>query len=210
MTDEPLEDIMPEAGTLNSADESQIEAKRGKFIHGAQSADRDIDFSKTPAEAVEAELELAKNEAKENYDKYLRALAELDNFKKRTTKERSELIKYQGERIFIDILDIADDIERALQFANAEPGQLKTGLEMIQKRFSDILGKWEVRGESAVGKIFNPEYHNAISKIQSPDAEPGQIVGELKKMYFYKDKVLRHGDVVVADAPLNVPPKKEE
>lgn len=211
MTDETVEDIGSESESTDPSGISVAESgepKRGKLIRGSQTVDRDVDFSKTPAEALEAEVEVARAEARENYDKYLRALAELENFKKRVTKERSELVKYQGERIFADILDVVDDLERALQFSNADPAQLKSGVELIHKRFVDTLSKWEVRGESGVGKEFNPEYHNAISKMQSPDVKPGSIIGELKKVYFYKDKLLRHGEVVVAEAPSEG--KKEE
>ena len=174
-------------------------AKKGKVITSASFAERDVDFSKSPVGVLEAELSEARAETKENYDKYLRALAELENYKKRVVKERSELLKYQGDRIFVDILDVVDDLDRAMDHLDADPQQLKSGIELIHKRFIDVLSKWDVRGETAVGKEFNPTFQSAISKIKSPNVAPGTIVGELKKTYFYKDKLIRHGEVVVAD-----------
>lgn len=153
-----------------------------------------------PVDVLSAELAVAKAEAQENYDKYLRALAELENFKKRAMKERAELLKYQGERIFIDLLEVVDDFDRALQYAsNSEPEQFKQGIEMIHKRLLDVLGRWDVKGESQIGKSFDPNFHHALSKVPSREYNPGIVTGELKKPFFYKDKLIRFGEVVVSD-----------
>lgn len=179
-----------------------ILAKKGEVVTSESQMARDVDFSKSPSAVLEEELQIVRNEAKENYDKYLRALAELENFKKRSAKERSDLIKYQGEKIFVDLLDIVDDFERAMQFANADIGHFKSGVELIHKRLLDVLSKWEIRGETGVGKSFDPNIHHAISKVPATaDTAAGTIVGELKKVFFYRDKVLRHGEVVVASDP---------
>ena len=127
-------------------------------------------------------------------------LADFDNFKKRTLKERSDLIKYQGEKVFVDIVEVLDDLERAIEFSGADPEKLKSGLELIRKNFVERLGKWEVRSESAIGADFDPTKHAAISQIASEGAKVGAVIGELKKAYFYKDKLLRPAEVVVAAA----------
>ncbi len=168
---------------------------------------RDVDFSKLEQAEPSAEnkgevSELSTLEAQlaESKDKYLRALADFENFKKRTTKERSELIKYQGERIFADVLDVLDDLELALKYSGAEPEKLKSGLELIHKKFVAVLSKWEVRGESQIGKDFDPNLHRSFSEVQSEDAKAGTILDELKKPYFYKDRLIRVGEVVIAAA----------
>jgi len=153
------------------------------------------------AGASSAELEKAQSEAAEMKDKYLRALAEFENYKKHVVKERSELLKYQGEKIFCDVLEVVDNFELALQHAGADPEKLKSGLELIYKKLVDLLSKWEVRPESSLGKPFDPAKHNAISQAPVIDAEPGTIISEFKKTYFYKDRLLRVGDVVVASKP---------
>lgn len=151
------------------------------------------------------ELAQTRKEVAEINDKYLRALAECENYKKRALKERSDLLKYQGESIFFDLLDVLDNLELALTHAGADPAALKDGVDLIYRKFVAMLGKWDVRGDSALGRVFDPTRHNAISRVAVDDAAPGTVINELKKTYMYKDKLLRPADVVVAVAkPLSM------
>ena len=176
--------------------------------------DRDAPAAE-PAEAPEpAGLELApepppspelvealRRERDELRDQVLRRRAEFENYKKRALKDRADLLKYQGERIFVDLLDIVDNFDLAMQHTGADE-KFRQGVEMIHRMFQDLLGRWEVRGESAIGKPFDPLKSEAISKIPAPaGTAAGTVVNELKRAYFYKDKLLRVGNVVVADAP---------
>lgn len=140
---------------------------------------------------LEAELADAK-------DRYLRLAADFENFKRRALKEQSELLKYQGEKIVVDMLEVLDNLELALSHSSASQDSLKTGLEMVHKLFVEKLGKWQIRGESGMGTQFDPQKHAAISRVPGP--ESGVIVGELKKPYYYKDKLIRCGEVIVATA----------
>ena len=146
-------------------------------------------------------MDKVKVELADAKDKYVRLMADFENFKKRALKEQSELLKYQGERLVVDLLEVLDNLELALAHSSAEYDKLKAGLEMTHKLFVEKLGRWEIRGESGMGKVFDPQRHQAISRVTSADAEPNQIVGELKKAYSYKDKLIRVGEVVVAVAP---------
>jgi molecular chaperone GrpE len=139
--------------------------------------------------SIEAQLADAK-------DRYLRLAADFENFKRRALKEQSELLKYQGEKIVVDMLEVLDNLELALSHSSASQESLKTGLEMVLKLFVEKLGKWQIRGESSMGAQFDPQKHSAISRV--PGAESGVIVGELKKPYYYKDKLIRCGEVIVA------------
>lgn len=150
---------------------------------------------------LEVETASLAKELIEMRDRYVRLMADFENFKKRALKEQSELLKYQGERVIVDLLEVLDNLELALNHSSAEAGKLKTGLEMILKMFVERLGKWDVRGESGIGLPFDPQRHSAISRVPGADAKPGTIVGELKKAYFYKDKLIRPGEVVVAAEP---------
>ncbi|MEY4669540.1 MAG: hypothetical protein RL518_2239 [Pseudomonadota bacterium] len=141
--------------------------------------------------SIEAELADAK-------DRYLRLAADFENFKRRALKEQSELLKYQGEKIVVDMLEVLDNLELALSHSSASQDSLKTGLEMVHRLFVEKLGKWQIRGESSMGTQFDPQKHAAISRV--PGAESGVIVGELKKPYYYKDKLIRFGEVIVATA----------
>jgi molecular chaperone GrpE len=127
--------------------------------------------------SLEAELAEAK-------DRHLRLAADFENFKRRALKEQSELLKYQGEKIVVDMLEVLDNLELALSHSSASQDSLKTGLE--------------IRGESSVGSQFDPQKHAAISRVPGP--ESGVIVGELKKPYYYKDKLIRCGEVIVGTA----------
>jgi molecular chaperone GrpE len=131
-------------------------------------------------------------------DSYVRLLADFDNYKKRAAKERADLIKYQGEQIFIDLLDVVDNFDRALEHSSAEVSQLREGIEMIHQSLLSVLSKWGVKGESGIGAPFDPNKQSALSQVPSPDVIPGHVVNELKKAYFYKDKLIRPGEVVVA------------
>ena len=153
----------------------------------------------TSSEAGAAAPDL-KAELEDYKDKYLRALAETDNVRKRALKEKSDLLKYQGEQIFRDILDITDDLDRALEHKESPVEQLRQGLEMIQKKLVTVLGKWEVRSEVAIGKDFDPTRHEALSRVPAADAKPGTVINEFRRAYMYKDKLLRTAQVVVADA----------
>ncbi len=173
---------------------------------------RDADFSKLEVEqaegggssaagdeALKAKIIQLTAEVEEHKDKYLRALAELENYKKRALRERSELLKYQGERVLNDMLAIVDNLELALKHSATDPVKVREGLELIHKQFVDTLARWEVRAESGIGKEFDPSRYQAISKVKVEGNKPGTIVEELKRAYFYKDKLLRPGEVVIAD-----------
>ena len=172
-------------------------------------ADRDVDFSgfddpaETPGTAPTSDAQKLQEEVNEYQQKYLRALADMDNFRKRAQKEKSDLLKYQGEKILIDIVEVLDNLELALQHKGAEIENLRTGIEMIHQQFIDVLGRWGIRAESSVGSQFDPNRQNAINKIPTAEADPGSVLAELKKAYFYKDKLLRVAEVVVAEAVEN-------
>ncbi|HMO01880.1 MAG TPA: nucleotide exchange factor GrpE [Oligoflexia bacterium] len=132
-------------------------------------------------------------------DKYLRTLAEMDNLRKRNAKERSEILKYQGEKILADLLEVVDNLELALKHAEADPESLREGVKMIHKLFVDTLAKWEVVCESAIGAKLDPSKHEALGKVPKEGVASGTILEEHKKYYRYKDKALRIGQVLVAE-----------
>ena len=166
------------------------------------SSSNDSSSNKGEVAKLRAELEAVRAEIADHKDKYLRALAELENYKKRAMKERSELIKYQGERILADLVEVLDNLGLALKYKDGEADKLRAGLEMVHKLFLDTLAKWEVRPESALGRPFDPNKFEALSKIPVDDAVPGTVINEFKVAYMYKDKLLRPGSVVVADEPV--------
>lgn len=145
----------------------------------------------------EKEIESLKSEVADLKDKYLRALAESKNTVMRAQKERTELLKYEGEKILRDMIEVADNLERALSHTE-DPTKIKDGLTVVHKQFIDILTKWGVVAEDSKGKPFSPERHFALSKVVTTEQAPGTVIDQLAKPYFYKDKLLRPGQVIVA------------
>jgi molecular chaperone GrpE len=141
------------------------------------------------------------SEVKENFDKYIRAVAELENFKKRALRERSDLLRYAGENLARDLLEIADNFQLAFaQSGINSDDEFVKGIKMIQDRFTAILEQHAVRSESALGGQFDPNKQQALVSVPTTDAAPGTILEEFKKAYYFKDKLLRPGQVVVATA----------
>lgn len=147
------------------------------------------------------EITALRTEVLDLRDKYLRALADFENFRKRSQKERSDLLKYQGEYLVVDLLEVKDSFERALENPGNDLEKFKEGVRLIDKQFADVLGKWDVRGESSIGKEFDPNRHRAIGKARVEGQKPNTVIGELKKPYLYKDKLIRVGEVMVSEGP---------
>lgn len=132
-------------------------------------------------------------------DKYKRLVAEFDNFKKRTIKEKENIYTDSVCDVVTEILPILDNLERALAaFESKESGEYK-GVEMIQKQTLDIFAKIGVEQIEAVGASFDPQKHNAIMHIDDNTVADNIVVEEFQKGYSYKDKVIRYSMVKVAN-----------
>lgn len=133
-------------------------------------------------------------------DQHLRLMAEFDNYKKRTLKERADLIKYSGERVFIDMLPIIDDFERALAHLPEEDSPLKEGIIMIHSSFVNFLKNNGVKEMDTKDKDFDMDLHEAISMFPAADeSQKGKIIDCTQKGYMFHDKVIRYAKVVVAE-----------
>lgn len=146
-------------------------------------------------------LESAQREAAQNRDKWIRAVADLENYKKRAIQERSSLLKYRNEELLRDLLAIIDNLERALQHSGKEQQAhaLTEGVAMTAKMFADILKKYGVTEINAVGQNFDPHVHEAIMRVPVDEGnKPNQVVQEVEKGYMYQDRLLRPAKVVVS------------
>lgn len=148
-----------------------------------------------------AEVAGLKASVKQERENYLRALADLENYKKRAMKEKSELLRYQGERILRELLDVVDNFERARESYATDPSQLKAGIDLIYKMLFDLLGRFDVRPIESVGKDFDPQRFEALGRVETDAVPAGQVVTELRRGYMFKDKLLRVGQVAVAAPP---------
>ena len=149
---------------------------------------------------TEEQLEKAKEEIAELNDRLLRKIAEFDNYRKRTLKEKTELILNGGAKIITAILPVLDDMERALKnMQDAEDVKaLAEGVELIFKKFLDILEKQGVKPIEATGADFDVDLHEAIAQLPAPEESlKGKVLDCTKTGYTLNEKVIRHSQVVV-------------
>ncbi len=135
-------------------------------------------------------------------DKYLRVVAEYDNYRRRTLKERMDLIKSAGEEILVNILPVVDNIERAQKSMentkDVEP--VIEGIDLIHKTFVEFLKQRGIKEMEAKGAAFDPDIHEALTKIPAPDAELcGKVVDVIEKGYLLNEKVVRFAKVIVGE-----------
>lgn len=132
-------------------------------------------------------------------DKYIRLLAEFENFKKRTIKEKEELIKYGSSKILSSLLPIFDDIERAVNTnGNLEDKELIIeGIELIYKKFQSILKQSGIEEIESVGKDFDTDYHEALSIVEVGKEQQGKVIQEVEKGFVLNGKVIRFSKVIV-------------
>ena len=161
----------------------------------------------TPAQELSVEEQLANmlGEAQqmvsEERDKYLRLSAEFDNYRKRTLKEKAELIKNGAEKTLTAILPVLDDFERALKNmeASEETKAMKEGVELIFNKFQKILGQEGLQKIETEGKDFDVDFHEAIALIPAPSEDlKGKILDCVQTGYMLNEKVIRHSKVAIA------------
>lgn len=134
-------------------------------------------------------------------DSYLRLNAEFDNYRKRTLKEKAELLKSGSERVLLDIISVIDDFERALEnISNTEDvDAVKEGIDIIYTKFSNFLTKHGVKEIETIGQTFNTDKHEALTTIPAQtEEEKDKIVDSVQKGYTLDDKVIRYPKVIVA------------
>lgn len=150
-------------------------------------------------ETVEnTETENLNKELEETTDRYKRLMAEFDNYKKRSAKERESLYHSLVADIVTSLLPTLDNLEKAVN-VKTEDENYKQGIEMVLKQFVDTLGTLGVKEIETVGTTFNPEYHEAVSSVQDDELGEKEIKEEFRKGYKIGDKVIRHSMVVVAN-----------
>ncbi len=148
------------------------------------------------------ELEKVTNELAELQNKHIRLQAEFDNFRKRTLKEKTELMKSGGENVLMSIIPVVDDFERALvAFAEVEEeNPLKQGVTLIYTKFRDFLKQNGVKEIEAKEQDFDTDLHEALTKIPAPTEElKGKVVDVVQKGYMLHDKVIRFAKVVIGE-----------
>jgi molecular chaperone GrpE len=142
-------------------------------------------------------LEEKEKEAAANYDKYLRAVAELDNYRKRAAREKADIIKYGKEDIIRDILPFVDSLDRALEHSTGDVQAFKDGVALIQGQLLSCLKKHGVERIETAGLNFDPNFHEALMQMESDEHEDNKIVSEMEKGYLLNGRLLRPSKVCV-------------
>jgi len=148
-------------------------------------------------EELKNKLEEKEKEVAALYDKYLRAVAELDNYKKRASKEKADIIKYGKEEIIKDILPFMDSLDRALEHSTGNIETFKEGIALIQEQLLSCLKKHGVERIESTGKDFDPNYHEALMMMDSDQHEDNKVISEMERGYLLHGRLLRPSKVCV-------------
>lgn len=182
-----------EAGTAD------FTAHQEESAHNKKESKKDKSQKKTKAEE---QLEKAEFDLIELKDRHIRLQAEFDNYRKRTLKERMELLRTANESLLISILPVIDDFDRAMQTIDTvdEESHLKDGVKLIYNKFQEFLKQNGVKEIEAKEQEFNTDLHEAITKIPAPTEElKGKIVDVVQKGYYLNDKIIRFSKVIIGE-----------
>jgi molecular chaperone GrpE len=179
------------------AEDSSEDRRNTTEEHGG----RGSEHSKMPSKKeLIARLEEAERKAAEDHDLYLRAAAELENYKKRVARDRQDFVKYANENLIRDILPTVDSMERALEHAS-ESGDFQVfvdGLKMIRDTFLSVLGKHGATKIDAVGKKFDPNFHEALMQVEGGKEQDNTVAEEFETGYLLNGRLLRPAKVSIA------------
>ena len=180
------------AGNGSAENQSTIDINADESLSGTTHLNEPV--------ADESELEKLKTELEDSKDKYLRMVAEFDNFKRRNAKERIELIQTAGKEVISELLEVLDDFDRAQKQMEASDDShaIKEGVMLVFNKLRNTLQARGVKAMESVNQEFNADLHEAITEIPAPtEALKGKVVDEIVKGYYLNDKIIRHAKVVV-------------
>ncbi len=175
------------------------EEKENTEEETAQETSKESRKEKKKREKADKKQDALKEKIEELEDRVKRQMAEFDNFRKRSEKEKTMMFETGAKSVIEKILPVVDNFERGLASVPEEQKAdgFAQGMEMIYKQLMTELEKMEVKPIPAVGEEFNPDFHNAVMQVESEEYESGVIAQELQKGYTYRDGVVRHSMVAV-------------
>ena len=156
---------------------------------------------KDPIEALQEQLKKKDEELAQQKNDFLREKADLENFRKRLIKDKADAVQFANERLLKELVQIDDNLERALNAPNASLQTLKEGVEMIQKQFSTFLKNQKVEPIEAMGKPFDPNLHEVMTQMESEEHDESTVMQEYSKGYTLNGRILRSAKVVTAKKP---------
>lgn len=181
---------------MNKNDKSTDKKKDSEEL----TPEKEIDSNSNESTEDLSPEELLKSELDESNNKFLRLYAEFDNYKRRTSRERVELLQTAGKDVIVDLLPVLDDLDRALKAINEhdEDSSLKEGVQLVANKLKKTLEQKGLKEMNTINAPFDSDFHEAITNIPAPnDDMKGKVVDEVTKGYTLNDKVLRYAKVVV-------------
>ena len=195
------ESVDQESLEINEAEENtpQVTSEEPSGGDGnlGEDADRDEVEDLSPEEMIAA----AKQESAAHYDRYLRSVAELDNFRKRTARMRSDVREETLRDMLLQMAPVLDNMRRALDQDTEDAEGLKQGIELIYSQFNAALEGYGLKAVESIGAPFDPNLHEAMLEVEDAENEPGTVVQEMEKGYELNGKVVRPARVIVSKAP---------
>lgn len=196
------ETVMSEKELNNELENEKIDETNNTAEPAQEQAATEENTELTGEELLQKQLDEANEKVASLEDKYLRQVAEFDNYRKRTIKEKAELIKNGGEKAIESILPVLDDFERAIQNMSKDESaaDMLTGVELIYNKFIGILKQNGLQKIETEGKDFDTDYHEAIAMIPAPEESlKGKVLDCVQTGYILNDKVIRHAKVAVGE-----------
>ena len=196
------ETVMSEKELNNELENEKIDETNNTAEPAQEQAATEETTELTGEELLQKQLDEANEKVASLEDKYLRQVAEFDNYRKRTIKEKAELIKNGGEKAIESILPVLDDFERAIQNMSKDESaaDMLTGVELIYNKFIGILKQNGLQKIETEGKDFDTDYHEAIAMIPAPEESlKGKVLDCVQTGYILNDKVIRHAKVAVGE-----------
>ncbi|CAI8906591.1 nucleotide exchange factor GrpE [Methylocaldum szegediense] len=189
--------------TPNAPDQATQPASVDAPIETKETEKKEGIIEPAPIEQLAEQLAEATRRANENWDKFLRTQAELENLRRRSEKELQNANKYALEKFSKELLNVVDSLELGLQAAAGEStdvAKLREGMELTLKQLNTVLEKFGIRAVDPMGEKFNPDLHQAMAMQPAADSEPNTVIKVFQKGYLLHDRLLRPAMVVVAQA----------
>lgn len=183
----------------DQADTAEATEEVAEEVTEAEAPAEEKDSKKSKKNKTDKKIDALEEKNAELEDRVKRQMAEFENFRKRTEKEKATMFEMGAKSVIEKMLPVVDNFERGLaSIAEDQRGPVYEGMNMIYKQLMSELEKLDVKPIEALGQEFNPDLHNAVMQVESEEFEEGIVAQELQKGYTYHDSVVRHSMVAVA------------
>lgn len=209
MAKKKKQDNKKEAAEMTPEDLAEIESQVDALgdsdaVEEQEDGNSEAEAELTAEQQLQQEVETSRDDARKNHELYLRALADMENLRKRGQREKEDLAKFGNESLLREILPVADNLERAVEHAvqdEATDGLLE-GVRMTLDQFGKVLEKFHVLPVESIGQTFDPAVHQAMGQIETEDFPANTVAQEMQKGYLLNERLLRPSLVMVAKAPV--------